>query len=126
MQNIFLILCGSILLLSCKAQNKNVIEVIAFEKGIAQKNIQLVDIRTTSEYNNGHIKNALLINWNEQEAFKKGIALLDKNKEIYIYCQAGGRSAAANTWLHNEGFKKVFELKGGINNWIKAQKLIVL
>jgi rhodanese-related sulfurtransferase len=126
MQNVFLVLCSSILLLSCKAQNKNVIEVIAFEKAVSQKNIQLVDIRTLVEYNKGHIKNALLINWNEQEAFKKGIALLDKNKEIYIYCQAGGRSSAANTWLQKEGFKKVFELKGGINSWIKAQKVIVL
>ncbi len=122
---IFLLLTVSIFV-SCNAQKTNVIDPANFEKGLSQKDIQLVDVRTITEFNNGHIKNALLINWNDQDAFTSAIALLDKNKPIYIYCQAGGRSSSANTWLQKKGFKKVYELKGGMNSWLNAKKPIVL
>jgi phage shock protein E len=125
MEKIIFLLLTSFIFVSCNAQKTNVIDPSSFEKGITQKNIQLVDVRTPGEFNNGHIKNAVLINWNEQDAFKAGIALLDKSKAIYIYCQAGGRSSSANTWLQKQGFKKVYELKGGMTSWLKAKKQIV-
>jgi thioredoxin len=41
---------------------------------------------------------------------------------VYVYCLAGGRSAAAADWMRQNGFKNVVELQGGINAWKGASK----
>ena len=47
------------------------------------------------------------------------VAELDQDKPIIVYCKAGSRSKkAANILLHN-GFKQVYNLKGGILQWIE-------
>jgi len=40
-----------------------------------------------------------------------------KEKEIVIYCRSGRRSGIATTFMQEEGFRSVFNLKGGINAW---------
>ena len=105
-------------LLSCKAQEKNLLTATAFEMGIAQKDaIQLLDVRTKEEYTKGHIKGALLADWNDEAEFARRTNFIDKHKPVYVYCLAGGRSAAAAAKMRKEGFEKVYELKGGINAW---------
>jgi thiol-disulfide isomerase/thioredoxin len=47
---------------------------------------------------------------------------VDKDKPVYIYCLAGGRSAAAAEWMRQTGFKNVLELVGGMNAWKKENK----
>ncbi|MBI2485976.1 MAG: rhodanese-like domain-containing protein [Deltaproteobacteria bacterium] len=43
----------------------------------------------------------------------------DKNKEVYIYCSAGGpRSQRATQILRTLGFKKAYFIEGGIAKWI--------
>lgn len=115
-------LCG-IMLTACSQSGKTV-TATQFEKGLKEKEIQILDVRTLAEYNKGHIKDALLANWNEQEEFKRRVSFLNKEKPVYVYCQAGGRSAAANSWLTNNGFKKVVELSGGMINWLKENKAV--
>jgi rhodanese-related sulfurtransferase len=104
------------------AQNNNVVNADAFEKGINNKTAQVLDVRTMDEYNKGHIKNALQANWNDTAEFNYRIAHIDKNKPVYVYCQAGSRSTKANAYLQQLGFKKVMELQGGIIAWKQAQK----
>jgi phage shock protein E len=78
--------------------------------------IQLIDVRTPEEYNSGHLKNAVNINYLESDFLKK-MNTLDKSKEIYIYCKSGNRSGNAAQKLKDAGFPKVYDLKGGILNW---------
>jgi rhodanese-related sulfurtransferase len=113
--SLLVILCSS-----CTAQSKK-ISVKDFEKGIT-KEVQVLDVRTSGEYNRGHIKNALQANWNDQAEFTKRVAHVDKNKPVYLYCQAGGRSAAAAAWLSENGFKEVYDLSGGMLAWQKENK----
>lgn len=95
----------------------NVISANDFAKSIsADKSAQIVDVRTPGEYSSGHIKNAKNINWNDAN-FMANMSKIDKSKPVYIYCQAGGRSAAANKKLTKEGYK-VIELEGGMNSWL--------
>ncbi|MEO6488296.1 MAG: thioredoxin domain-containing protein, partial [Ferruginibacter sp.] len=45
-----------------------------------------------------------------------------KEKPLYVYCLAGGRSAAAAKQLRSMGYKQVYELMGGTNEWKAANK----
>ena len=98
-----------------------VVDANTFEKGIT-KEVQLLDVRTPEEFDQGHLFNAMLANWNEKEEFTRRIGAMDKDKPVYIYCLSGGRSTAAATMLREEGFSKVIELKGGINAWKQGNK----
>ena len=88
-----------------------------FRDSLQNKGIQLLDVRTSDEFNQGHIADAFQADWNNSEQFKERTASLDKHKPIYIYCLAGSRSAAAQKWLIQQGFETVYNLRGGINAW---------
>ena len=96
------------------------INTTAFSKAIAQPDAQILDVRTASEYQSGHIANALQANWLDPREFKNRTQYLDKSKTIYVYCQSGGRSASAQTALIQAGFT-VVNLEGGISNWRMQQ-----
>ena len=96
------------------------INTAAFSKAIAQPDAQILDVRTASEYQSGHIANALQANWLDPREFKNRTQYLDKSKTIYVYCQSGGRSASAQTALIQAGFT-VVNLEGGISNWRMQQ-----
>lgn len=100
------------------------ISIDEFEKGITKTEIQLLDVRTSEEYNSGHLTNALQANWNNESEFTERIKALDKTKPIYIYCLSGGRSNNAMQWLFKNGFTTVYNMKGGINAWKQADKKI--
>jgi rhodanese-related sulfurtransferase len=118
-----IILCGSII--SCAQPNKPLSSTVDnFEAGLLDSTIQLLDVRTLAEYNRGHIKNALQANWNNQTEFATRTAHLQKEKPLYVYCQAGSRSAAAAVWLQQQGFSKVVDLSGGLLAWQKANKSV--
>jgi rhodanese-related sulfurtransferase len=116
-----LLLTITIGVLGC-AQKNTVVNADAFEKGIKDKTAQILDVSTMDEYNNGHIKNALQANWLDTAQFNYRIAHIDKQKPVYIYCQAGSRSSKANAHLQQLGFKKIIELQGGMIAWKQAQK----
>jgi rhodanese-related sulfurtransferase len=101
-----------------------VVDVNTFEKETSNKEIQLLDVRTPEEFNQGHLTNAMLANWNEKAEFIRRIEALDKDEPVYIYCLSGGRSAAAADLLREKGFSKVTELQGGINAWKQGDKPI--
>lgn len=111
-------------MLSCHGQQDSSRKIgpDKFEKGIAKPGIQILDVRTPGEYNNGHIKNSLLADWTNRQQFNDRIQYVDKNKPVYIYCQVGGRSTAAASWMRQNGFADVLELNGGFNEWKKESK----
>lgn len=113
----------SALIISCKAQTKNALNADEFEKEITTKeNIQVLDVRTSGEFFGGHIKNAFQADWNDEKEFERRLAFIDKTKPVYVYCLAGGRSAAAANKMRKMGYSNVYELKGGTNAWRAANK----
>ncbi|MCU0437440.1 MAG: rhodanese-like domain-containing protein [Raineya sp.] len=94
-----------------------------FEKGSQVAGSVILDVRTPEEYQTGHLKNSKLLDISEQ-SFSASLDKLDKNKTYYVYCQAGGRSTTAVEIMIEKGFKKVYNLSGGIAAWKKAQKVI--
>jgi thioredoxin len=112
----------TLILFSCTAQTKTNLSADEFEKAVAKDSVQILDVRTPGEYAGGHIKNTLLANWNDATEFERRISYVDKNKPVYVYCLAGGRSAAAAQKMRATGFENVYELQGGINAWKSGNK----
>ncbi len=110
---------------SCNAQPKMVLSAEEFEKALVNnQSAQILDVRTAEEYNGGHIKNALLADWKDEQEFNRRISFIDKNKPVFVYCLGGGRSAAAAIKMKEIGFKQVYELKGGMNAWKSENKMV--
>lgn len=78
-------------------------------------NYVILDVRTQSEYDEGHIKNAILIpDYEIKNRAEK--ELKDKNQLILVYCRSGNRSKSASAALASLGYKNVNEF-GGIIDW---------
>ena len=95
-----------------KAQNVNLSPLDFIAKIKVTKDAQLLDVRTPQEWQSGKIASSNFINFNDAD-FKQQIEKLDKNKPIFVYCAAGGRSSKATTILQGAGFKQVYNLSGG-------------
>lgn len=80
------------------------------------KDVQLIDVRTPGEYENGTIGKAVNIDFRASD-FEEMIGKLDKTKPVLIFCQAGGRSAKALQKFKALEFDFVLELEGGYGNW---------
>lgn len=80
-----------------------------------EKEVTVVDVRTKSEYEKGHIKDAILIP-NETIDSAPPTQLPDKNAIILVYCRSGRRSREAAEKLIKLGYKNVYDF-GGINDW---------
>ena len=108
---------------SCNSQSSGVKNMgpDEFEKGIAKPNVQLVDVRTPDEFKEKHIAGAVNINIDGSD-FEKQLNALDKNKPLYVYCLAGGRSKKAASAASKDGFTDVNNLETGINGWMGANK----
>lgn len=109
-----------LLLFSCDAQNsKNIktVEVAAFAKEIkATQKPQILDVRTPEEFNQGHIDNAMNIDWLGNH-FIQDAEKLNKDKAVYVYCRSGKRSLQASEKLAEMGFKNIYNLDGGYQKW---------
>ena len=87
-------------------------------------NLVILDVRTQSEYNEGHLENAVLIPLTELES-RLGEILSCKDSEIMVYCKVGGRSAQASHILDSNNFTNVFNVLGGITAWEYANYSVI-
>ena len=87
-------------------------------------NLMLLDVREASEYEQGHLEEAMLVPRGILEAasdlkYPKRVQKLADAREqpIVLYCATGGRSAMAAATLKRMGFNEVYSLAGGIVQW---------
>lgn len=107
-------------LFGTKTETDNKISVLdrkSYADAILGNKVQLVDVRTATEFNSGHIKNAINIDFFNASNFIKAFEKLDKTKPVYLYCRSGARSQKAARKLANLGFYQIFDLKGGYMRW---------
>ena len=105
-----------LILAGCKNEvTTGEIEVISplqvYEAVYGSDSLQLVDVRTPEEYSVSHLKNA------------QNICVTDDDfqKQVYVYCRSGKRSARAAKILKEMGFTQVYDLEGGIMEWEENQ-----
>ena len=83
-----------------------------------------MDVRTLAEHMEGHIPGSININVKDETGFPVAVdELLDKNREVAVYCRSGRRSRTAADILVKKGFK-VYNLDKGILNWIEEGREI--
>jgi parallel beta-helix repeat protein len=92
--------------------NVTVTEAYAMIK--SNPNLVILDVRTQSEYDLGHIRLAIHIPLDEISGRLFELNITD---EILVYCKAGGRSASASQILVDNGFLYVFNILGGLDAW---------
>ncbi|WP_373056975.1 rhodanese-like domain-containing protein [Zunongwangia sp. H14] len=81
------------------------------------KNAVILDVRTDEEVEEGYIPGAKIIDIYKGQEFVEEVEKLDKNKNYYIYCRSGKRSAQACTILDQMGYANTYNLQGGFMNW---------
>lgn len=82
-----------------------------------QKNTVILDVRTASEYREGHIPGAILLDVLQPESFQSGLSQLDKTKTYLVYCRSGKRSQQAIAIMKEKGLSKYYDLQGGFSQW---------
>ena len=105
----------------CRAQQFTNIDADAFAQLITKADVQLVDVRTPAEFQQGHLVDALLIDFKAADFDALCAEKLDKSRPVAVYCRSGKRSAAAAQRLVAVGFT-VYNLQGGILEWIGSGK----
>ena len=128
MKRLLIIICAiiSVSAFNCQTPpDKSVTQLspTEFEVFLDDK-IQLVDVRTSDEFNLEHIDHAQNIDFFD-ENFSNTIDKLDKDAPVFIYCRSGKRSGQSIVEFKKVGFTKIYELKGGILNW-KSEGLEII
>ena len=106
--------------LSPKNKNKNnYIEPNKWNKFITAKDTLLLDSRKPFEYNVGTFKKSINPKIDNFREFPKYLNKLNKKKSIAMFCTGGIRCEKVSVYLKKKGFKNVYQLKGGILNYLK-------
>jgi len=79
---------------------------------LIENNAIVIDVRSVEEYNSGHIEDSVNIPVDNISSIN-----YDKEQVIIVYCASGRRSANAAQKLIDLGYKKVYNLDGGLINW---------
>jgi rhodanese-related sulfurtransferase len=105
---------------SQKAAFRNV-GVAEFAKLRAGGTNVVLDVRTSKEFQSGHIPGAVNLDFNGPD-FKEKVKSLDKGKLYLVHCAAGVRSAKACKIMGGLDFTNLVNLEGGFRAWEKEGK----
>ena len=86
--------------------------------------VTVLDVRTPEEFSDGHLKDAVNVNFNGGD-FEAQIAKLDPSKPYLVHCAAGGRSGKSMELFKKLKFTKIYHLVDGYNGWADAGKPVV-
>lgn len=80
-------------------------------------NAIMIDMRTDKEYREAHVANAIHL------PSAENLTALEKyrDKPVIVYCNSGSRSVSFCSRLRKQGFESVYNLRGGIHGWQKAE-----
>ena len=102
-----------------KRNTKHHIEPSKWNKLIANKKTILIDARKPFEFEVGTFKNSVNPKIENFRDFPKFLRNFNKTDKIAMFCTGGIRCEKASMYMHKKGFKNVYQLKGGIINYLK-------
>lgn len=125
MKKIFFLLIACMLILcGCSAEehkaqmNDDGTLTVASAKELIKEGAVLVDVRSKSEYNSGHIDGAKLLPVESINVSNAKEVIASKDTVVIVYCRSGARSASAAKVLEGLGYTNVYNL-GAMSNWEK-------
>jgi len=125
-----LVLAGVILIAGCKTPSQIIGDITVqdafdlIEREHANPDFAIIDVRTPTEYAEGHLENAVNINFNADD-FEDRISELDRDKTYVIYCRSGVRSAGARDVMERLDFREIYNVLEGIIGWTDAGFTVV-
>ena len=117
MKKVIAVLAASALFLTgCGESGATNLGAEDFQAKASEAGVVVLDVRTGGEFMTGHIANAVNIDV-EGMTFDGDIKSLDKEATYAVYCHSGRRSVIAVNKLKDAGFKNLFNLTNGIQEW---------
>ena len=95
----------------------------SWNKLISNKETLVLDVRKPFEHDVGTFKNSINPNIQNFRDFPKYLKKIDKTKPVAMFCTGGIRCEKASIFLKKKGFKNVFQLKGGILNYLDKPEI---
>ncbi len=108
--------------ISTKGKKNNHLKPSEWNKIIKSKDTLVLDVRKPFEYEVGTFKKSINPKVNNFRDFPKYLNNLSKKKKVAMFCTGGIRCEKASVYLKQKGFMNVFQLKGGILNYLKKIK----
>ncbi len=120
MKKIVALIASALLLAGCSSSPSAIdLSVTEFSAKTAESGVVTLDVRTPGEFAEGYIEGARLIDF-QSGNFENEIATLDKNATYAVYCRSGNRSGQAVKVMQDAGFANVFNMNGGVIEWVNA------
>ena len=118
MKRIYLAL---ILLMSFDALSAELWSVVQLQKAISKSDHKpvLLDVRTQSEYNDGHIQDAINIP-HDQLLKEPQLVSAYKDSQMVVFCRSGVRAGKVIEMLEGLGFKEIIDIDGDMLAWNEA------
>jgi len=101
--------------LGIELQTADVIDLATFKTYLGKDDVQIVDVRNSKEYHDGHIEGAEHV---FVGTLLDNLDKISKDKQVVIHCQSGDRAAIAYSILGRNGFDDVKNYSGGMKEWL--------
>ncbi len=103
-------------------QKADVIGIEEFKTYLGKEEVQIVDVRGKTEYEEGHVDGAenVFVGTLQQNLDK-----ISKERQVVIHCQSGDRSAIAYSVLRRNGFNNVKNYSGGMKEWREKENPVI-
>jgi rhodanese-related sulfurtransferase len=99
--------------------SQRILDKETFAAEMKKSGAVIVDVRTPGEFDQGHIEDAININFFDPE-FRYKLLELNKKKKYYLYCKNEVRSYRAMKFMEDNDFDHVYILKEGYKGWNTA------
>ena len=111
---IFIVLVVAYSLIIWFRQKRAVITLTQEEFIAGYRKVQLIDVRESTDFENGHILGARNIPLSQ---LKARLVEIRPDKPVYLYAQSEVVSGRAALLLKKKGYKELYQLKGGFKMW---------
>ena len=111
--------------LMIKSKERNLethLNPIEWNRLIKKKDTHIIDTRKPFEYDVGTFKKSVNPNVKNFRDFPKYLNKLEKDKPVAMFCTGGIRCEKTSVYLKKKGFKNIYQLNGGILNYLKKIK----
>lgn len=108
--------------MNIELEKSNFVTIEELKEHLGKSDVQIIDIRTESEYNVGHIEGVENIVLTSLES---NVTKISKDKPVIVHCQSGTRAAIGYSILKRNGVKNLKIYSGGINEWTEQKNELV-
>lgn len=120
-RNILVVLIATFSIAACSSNGQNVLTTDQVAGLLDKGDIELLDIRTPDEWNEGVIEGAVLKNFYDDD-FAEYLESMDKAQPVIVTCKRGGRSGKATKMMMEAGFSEVYDMSAGMDGWNSDKK----